>query len=408
MRYSRQLVHAVFGYVLLLLTRMEVQADDFILKTGAQVRGEWLNRDDTASHFYLVATEHGARIRLERSRVVEVVRQSESQRQYDRLAPTVADTIDGHLLIAKWCHEHELQQQREHHLQRVIELDPDHEFAHRALGYSEIGGQWVKKDEHLASKGYVRYKGKWRLPQEIDLVEQRQSEELAKKEWFVKLSRWRSQLNGEKRHAALENIRQVRDPLAIEAIGRLLQVERDRRMRLTYVEVLGRIGNDQAVVALVELALSDRDEEVYYACVAQLAARVTPPLMRQFVLALKSRDNAKVNRAAIALGSLGDQSAIPPLIDALVTRHDTVLPGNDMISTTFSRGGSMSQSGDTFTSGPTAPQVIAQQMTNQEVLKTLVKLSGVSFSFDQQAWRNWYTLEQRRRQSPSVDARRAD
>ena len=32
------------------------------------------------------------------------------------------------------------------------------------------------------------------------------------------------------------------------------------------------------------------------------------------------------------LGSLGDESVIPPLIDALVTRHDIVLPGNDMIA----------------------------------------------------------------------------
>jgi hypothetical protein len=135
---------------------------------------------------------------------------------------------------------------------------------------------------------------------------------------------------------------------------------------------------------------------------------MTPPLMRQFVMALKSQDNAKVNRAAIALGSLGDQSVIPPLIDALVTRHNTVLPGSDMISTTFASGGPTNQSGGTFTSGPTSPQVITQQATNQEVLKTLVRLSGVSFSFDQQAWRNWYTLEQRRRQSLEATTRRID
>jgi hypothetical protein len=408
MHTSGLLLRIVIGGTLLLHALTELHADNFILKTGAQVRGAWLNRDDAGSQFYLIATEHGARIQLERSRIARVIRQSEAQLKYDRLAPTVADTIDGQWTLAKWCQDNDLPEQREQHLLRVVELDPDHVLAHRALGHSEIGGQWVKKEEHLASKGYVRYKGKWRLSQEIDLVEHRQSEELAKKDWYVKLSRWRSQLNGDKRQAALESIRQVRDPLAIEAIGRLLQVERDRRMRLIYVEVLGRIADDQASVALVELALSDRDEEVYYACVDQLAARVTPPLMRQFVMALKSQDNVKVNRAAIALSSLGDQSVIPPLIDALVTRHDTVLPGSDMISTTFASGGSTNQSGGTFTSGPTSPQVITQQATNQEVLKTLVRLSGVSFSFDQQAWRNWYTLEQRRRQPPSVDARRVD
>ncbi|HUG68188.1 MAG TPA: HEAT repeat domain-containing protein [Pirellulaceae bacterium] len=408
MHYPGLLTRFAIGCTLLSCVPTNGHADNFILKTGAQVRGEWLNRDEAASLFYLVATEHGGRLRLERSRVAKVVPQTESQLKYDRLAPAVADTIEDHWMLAQWCRDHELLEQREQHLRRVIELDPDHVLARRALGYSEIGGQWVKKEEHLARQGYIRYKGKWRLPQEIDLAERRQSEELAKKDWYVKLSRWRSQLNGEKRHAALENIRQVRDPLAIEAIGRLLHVERDRRMRLTYVEVLGQIADNQASAALVELALSDRDDEVYYACVGQLAARMTPPLTRQFVLALKSPENGHVNRSAIALGSLGDQSVIPPLIDALVTRRNTVLPGSEMISTTFAKGGLMNQSGGAYTSGPTSPQVITQTAANQEVLKTLVKLSGVSFGFDQRAWRNWYTLEERRKRSPEATTRRID
>ncbi|MDA1048858.1 MAG: HEAT repeat domain-containing protein [Planctomycetota bacterium] len=408
MPYSRLFVRVAIGCSLLLLVLTESKADDFVLTTGATIRGEWLNRDQSSSLFYLVATEHGGRVKLERSRVFKVIRQSAARVKYDRLAPTVADTAEDQGKLAKWCRDNDLREQSEQHLLRVIELDPQHESARRALGYSEIGGQWVKQDEHLGRQGYVRYEGKWRLPQEIELAEQRQAFDFAKKGWYVKLSRWRSQLNSEKRHAALDNIRQVREPLAIEAIGRLLKEEQDRRMRLIYVEVLGQIADDRASAALVELALSDRDEEFYYACVDQLAARKTPPLVRQFVTALKSQHNDRVNRAAIALGSLGDQSVIPPLIDALVTRHDTVLPGSDMISTTFAKGGPAMQSGDSFTSGSTVPQVITRAAMNQEVLKALVKLTGVSFSFDQRAWRNWYTVQQRRGQSTSVDARRAE
>ncbi len=401
-------VRVAIGCSLLSLALADSKADEFVLTTGARVRGEWLNRDDDPSSFYVVASEHGGRIALERSRVVEVVRQSEAQTKYDRLAPTVADTVEDQWKLAKWCRDNDLQEQSELHLLRVIELDPEHELARRALGYSELGGQWVKKAEYLQRQGYVRYKGMWRLPQEIELAEQRQALDFAKKDWYVKLSRWRSQLNKESRHTALDNIRQVRDPLAIEAIGRLLAGERDRRMRLIYVDVLGQITDDQASVALVDLALSDRDEEVYYACLDQLVKRSTPPLVRQFVTALKSPQNERVNRAANALSSLGDQSAVPPLIDALVTRHATVLPGNDATSSTFVKGGPGIQSGDSFTTGPTAPQVIARPAMNQEVLKALVKLTRVSFGFDQRAWRNWYTVQQRRGQSTSVDARRVE
>jgi hypothetical protein len=401
-------MRVAIGCSLLSLAPAESKADEFVLTTGASVRGQWLNREEASTSSYLVATEHGGRVSLERSRVVNVIRQSEAGTKYDRLAPTVADTASDQWKLARWCRDNDLQQQYEQHSLRVVELDSEHEAAHRALGYSEIGGQWVKKEEHLKRNGYVRYKGKWRLSQEIELAERRRSEELARKDWYVKLSRWRSQLNKEKRHTALANIRQVRDPQAIEAFGRLLQIERDPRMRLIYVEVLGQIADNRASAALVDISLSTRDEEVYYECVDQLAARKTPPLMRQFVMALKSQHNARVNRAAIALGSFEDASAIPPLIDALVTRHDIVLPGNDMTSSTFVKDAPGYQSGDSFTSGPTSPQVITQTATNQEVLKTLVKLSGVSFGFDQRAWRNWSTLQQRRGQSLSVDARRLD
>ena len=170
------------------------------------------------------------------------------------------------------------------------------------------------------------------------------------------MSRWRSQLTGDKRHEALANIRNVRDPLAIEAIGRLLKIERDCRMRFIYVELLGQIGDNEALVALVGLALSDRDQEVFYACLDELSKHNTPPLVRQFVKALDSPKNDQVNRAAIALSSLGDRSAIPPLIEALVTTHQTVLPGNEMMTNTFVRDGGGLLSGDSFSTGPKAPQ----------------------------------------------------
>lgn len=386
--------------------RTESKADSFVLTSGATVRGQWLNREESASAVYVINTEHGGRVQLERSQVVKVVRESEAQDKYARFAPYAADTVEDHWKVAKWCYDNDLQAQREQHLLRIIELDAHHVPARRALGYSEIGGQWVKQDEHLTRKGYVRYKGRWRLAQDIALYEQRKSLEMAKKDWYVKLSRWRSQLGGEKRHEALRSIQQVRDPLAIEALQKLVRIERDRRMRLVYVEVLGQIPSHQASAVLIDFALSDRDEEVYYACVEQLTARKTPPLVRQFVLALRSPNNARVNRAAIALGTFGDRTAVPPLIDALVTKHETLSPGNDMVSTTMVRGEGAAQNGDVFTTGPSSPQVVTVAAMNQEVLKTLVKLTGVSFSFDQQAWQNWYSVQQRRASPTSTGARR--
>ena len=55
--------------------------------------------------------------------------------------------MEGQWKLAEWCHEHGLPDQRKTHLQRVIELDPDHVEARRLLGYSKIDGKWMTQEE---------------------------------------------------------------------------------------------------------------------------------------------------------------------------------------------------------------------------------------------------------------------
>ncbi len=45
------------------------------------------------------------------------------------------------------------------------------------------------------------------------------------------------------------------------------------------------------------------------------------PAVATYVQVLKDKDNVVVNRAAVALGELGNREAVGPLIDALVTTH---------------------------------------------------------------------------------------
>jgi hypothetical protein len=180
-------MRVALGITALSLVTTESQADQFVLTTGASLCGQLLNRNEPSSPFYLIATEHGCRVKLEHSQVVEVIRQSAAQIKYDRLAPSVADTVKDQWKLAQWCQDNDLPEQCEQHLLRVVELDPHHELARRALGYSEIGGQWVKQQKHLERKGYVRYKGMWRLPQAIELAERRQTLELATKKFTTRV-----------------------------------------------------------------------------------------------------------------------------------------------------------------------------------------------------------------------------
>ena len=96
----------------------------------------------------------------------------------------------------------------------------------------------------------------------------------------------------------------------------------------------------------------------------------------------------------------------------MVTNHTTII-GNkgssDAISTSFSSqlGSSGKPIGNPSSNLSTGSKtrVIHQEMTNQEVLHALVKLSGgTTFGFNEEAWQRWYAIEAGRLNS--LNARR--
>ncbi|MBP90723.1 MAG: hypothetical protein CMJ64_29100 [Planctomycetaceae bacterium] len=406
---------------LLVSLRETSRADEFVLTSGAKIRGQWLNRQERSSGFYLIETEYGGNLRLDSAAVASVRRPLRGESDYERFAPQARDTVEDQWKLVQWCRQQGLKQQAEEHARRVIEFDPDHAGARRAAGYGYIEGHWVLRHEYLEGKGYVRHQGEWRLPEEIEIRQSRRAIELAQKDWYAKLKLWRLRFASDKAQDALRNVRAIRDPLAIEGVSKLLQSERNRRVRMLYVEVLGQIEGNLATKTLLDFSMTDPDEEVFHACVEQLLPRTTPLVVRQLAQTLKDNSNIRVNRAAHALSQLDEKSVISPLIDALVTTHQHVTPSSGATTTTFASGpqmpsGSLQRSSsEHFTQNDAASQVSqgdgggvrTYQASNQEVLKALTAMTGVSFGFDQQAWRNWYAVEQRRQQPGSVNTRRS-
>ena len=143
-------------------------ADIFLLKQGGRVEGTWLNRSDEPPESYRVRTQEGSEIELLASSVKRVVEASPAERRYEALLPRMPATADGNWRMAQWCRKQNLMQLRIRHLEAVIELDPDHAEARRALGFTIKNGQWARPDDVMRARGYVRYDGKWYLPQEVD------------------------------------------------------------------------------------------------------------------------------------------------------------------------------------------------------------------------------------------------
>lgn len=378
-------------------------ADQFTLRSGGRLDGEWLNPDKGPQDAYEIQTRDGGKLTLAQSQVEEVVRQRPAEIEYERIAPTFANTATAQWELAEWCRQRQLLDKRHHHLQRILEMDPDHAPARHALGYSQVGGQWVLRPNWQQDQGYVFYRGRWRLPQDVELLEVNAKRERAEREWLGKLTRFRSNLATDSADEAGKQIVAIRDPHAVRALGQLLKKERYRAVKLLYIEALRQIGTPAAVAVLIEASLNDPDVEIFYTCVDEIVRLRQPTAVAAYIKGLQDANNVRVNRSGYALGQLGDASAIGALIDALITTHTIVIapPGGrsaDAVTATFdSSPGQSSPISDTGLRTGDQTKIFSTQVQNKEVLQALVKLSnGVSFGYEQRVWKNWLSLTRER------------
>lgn len=381
-----------------------ISADTFLLQSGGQIEGQWLNRHEQPLLRYDVLAGQ-VRLSLPVDQVREVRVASGAQQAYRARAEATPDTAAAQWELAEWCRKNGLSSERQVHLRRVLELNPEHAEARRALGYQFLGGRWVTRADVRRDQGYELYRGKWRTAQEIDILEEHARQELAEKEWLARLTRWRRDLEQRERKAqAMAALTQVRDPAAARPLGVLFAREPWRAMKFTYADLLVAIDTPVAHEVLLERMLADPDDEVFYGCLERLVRLRPPQATSKLVEALRHNDNRRVNRAAIALGKLQDRSAISPLIDALRTTHTQVLTrprAEQATAATFTSEGTYFKQGD-------GPKLIVNHVQNQPVLDALAELTGVNFGFDQAAWRYWLAQERKAGQAAdaSLDVRR--
>ena len=260
--------------------------------------------------------------------------------------------------------------------------------------------QRLSPQELMTARGFVRYRGMWRTVQEIELIERADRVNLAQREWTIRLERLRKRLDDPRQaEAAVEEIREIADPFAVPALAAALGKERMPRVRADYVEALSHIRGAEAMTALVSVAVDHADPETRILAVERLVD-IGPEMAAQAIAgALGGADNARINRAAEALGRLGSASAVGPLIGALETEHMLVAgggaPEGSTTATFTPSGGGLSMGG-----GPKRQKTRVQ---NQRVLEALVKITGENFDWNTAAWRAW---QANRQLPPDFDPRR--
>lgn len=368
----------------------------FLLRTGGRVEGEWLNPQRGATDDYILRNTSGVQLTLAGSAVARVLTTSNVEKQYNELLHKAPPTIEGHWKMAEWCKDAGLSAQRKFHLEEIIKLDPDHEEARLALGYGRFpNGGWMTPDEYMQRQGYVKYRGVWKLPQEIEIEARVREFELADKQWRKQLKIWiDNYVDGRKRMAeAVQGIKTIRDPAAAGALAAALEDDKlPKDLRLLCLEAIGNLPDGVATGTLIKLALHDPDETLRDRCLSELKRQGPYRAIPAFIKELQSKDNKVVRRAAIGLHVMGDVTATKPLIEALVTKHKFVIQGNPgQMSASLGGGGDGGGLGGLSMGQKT--QVFTKEFANEEVLAALTALHpGVSFQYDKARWKQWFMM----------------
>lgn len=392
----------------------QAAADDVVvLKSGGRIEGELANPDRARTDPVSIVAPSGVKLVLEAAQVKRILEQTDVEKQYDELLPTVANTVEGHFGMATWCLEAGLAAPRKYHLEQVIRLEPDHEDARRMLGYTRLDGEWMKPGEWETRHGYVFYQSAWRLPQEVAILQREQQREKAVIQWRQDLKRWLGWIEdgGKKVPTAVQNIRSIRDDAAAPALLELLADDSlPRSLRLETLAILSRMPAHNSASTLIKVAMKDPDEELRDKCLDELRRQRSTLALHSFMKDLKSKDNKVVRRAARCLGILGDVEATVPLIDALVTSHKfAITPGGNPGQIGAGFGGPTDGSGGglgNFSFGSPKPQIVTRKIPNDEARNALTSMHpGVNFGFDQKQWKAWVIDN---KTSADVDLRRGE
>ena len=132
MRISRQqLVCFVTGFACALhLPVRSARADVIQLSNGGEIRGQIETAVESADRTSIKTLTDGRIVILTES-VERISRRRRTVEEYETLAKRIENTLEGHWELAQWCRANRLTPQRNAHLQRVVEFDPEHKLARK-------------------------------------------------------------------------------------------------------------------------------------------------------------------------------------------------------------------------------------------------------------------------------------
>lgn len=383
-----------------------VMADSVELTGSGQVTGEVSRRGDLV----IVSVDDKIQVAFPKTRVSRVV-ESKELTKYKSLAKQVGEDAGAHYQLARWCKAAGnvpglSQYYTRFHMQRAVELNPNHAEARASLGYTkDDGGKWILRTDLMRSRGMILKGGRWVIPEAASLEENADESNKEAKLWIreiVKLVKIVMRGNGadnRKYDEAIAELNSINDPLAATAIAQQFRNSRGMggrgsesqppALRRLWITLLGRFRTSTSVRALVEAGIDEPNPDLREMALDQLLQYGSGTAIANYkrsMLSSKS-SNDLINRAARALSAFpADRELAMQYISSLVTTHtQEIAPSGNMNATFGGAGGGMGG----MSSG-SKPKKNSQKRSNPSVL-TLVKktVPEVDFGYDEVKWRNY-------------------
>lgn len=427
-RSSRQLARLLALALLVLVATgpSSARADLIRLSNGGELHGV-VDRDASTGATggigtavptegdIVIETLSGLVVTVDRADVAFVTFRRRVVEEYEFRARRTPREVEPQRELADWCHANALTDERDRHLEVIVELAPDDRDARERLRHVQHNGEWMSRDEQMQKQGYVKHRNRWVTRQELALIEKTDAEREAERTWYAEVKRMAAGLRHrslQRRQESLVELSRIEDPHAIPALIRNFAEHGDRSVRMLFVDILGNVPGGAAVGPLVQRSLYDPDYEVRYQSLNRIGEERGPAAVGMFVAALDSDDNQIVRRAASALGRFGGEQIVPDLVDALVTRHEYRVAQKTMNGTMGFRadGSGMVNPGQLAVSPELAATIqqgaivhtpgspharvkwvrVKYDHRNEEVHAALVKLTGEDFGYDERTWRLWW------------------
>lgn len=401
------------------------RADIVRLKGGGKVEGKIISTENGRINIRTVA----GTLTFPAVEAEHVEYRPTPQEEYAR-RETAVDRQDtaALILLADWCATVGLRDRESALLEAVLGLDPDHPEARQRLGYVRVGEAWMTPADALRARGLVQYGYRWVTPEERDRLAREDLAKRLEERWLGELAGIVARLesgNPRRQREALDELRHIKDPLAIGPLVKTAAGTDGARTRATLVAALGQFQDDRAVDALIDVCLVDGAADVRQAAIDVLVALDDPRVPGELARALDEDSWTLKLRACYALGELRAFEAVPALI-----RNLTTIEGSRTeVSWAWRRGGLSHFGVGTYVptyrqwaggailviepviegartdlslraASPQWKEVTrrrAVRSLNSQAWAALVKIAGQDFGYYEDHWWAWYQAAQRAR-----------